>query len=233
MNTYEIEHNILKELPQYYKLKELETAIGEEMRYKEFSERFIECQIDQLYALLTKEGFLKDDRLTLKGDMACLINEFHRLVFIDVYNFTSGFKSYTSAELFALLSCFCDLKSDVYMPKDDLLTYIHTRLTYYEDLESTLYGNTAYRLNYCMYEPIKQWLACDDEASCLQCLQAFIATTDLSIGDFVKGCLKIIHMSQELGSVCEFTKDYVCLEKIKQGKQSLLKFIMNNQSLYV
>ena len=29
------------------------------------------------------------------------------------------------------------------------------------------------------------------------------------------------------------TKDYECLEKIKTGKQSILKFIMNNQSLYV
>ena len=85
-----------------------------------------------------------------------------------------------------------------------------------------------------MYEYIQQWMNhCDDESSCLQFMSDFTQMTDLSIGDFVKGCLKIIHISNELASICEYTKDYECLEKIKTGKQKILKFIMNNQSLYV
>jgi len=235
MNNYEIQYDILKYLPNYYSLKEIEPNIQEELNYKVFTETFVDQQINTLYDGLSNDGFLENDTLTPKGEMACLINEFHLLVFTDLYEHTNGFKYFTSSELLALLSCFCDLKSETNIPKEnDTLMYIQNRLNYYEQQESKLYGNTSYVLNYAMYEYIQQWMNhCDDESSCLQFMSDFTQMTDLSIGDFVKGCLKIIHISNELASICEYTKDYECLEKIKTGKQKILKFIMNNQSLYV
>jgi len=53
------------------------------------------------------------------------------------------------------------------------------------------------------------------------------------LGDFVKCCLKLIHISNEITSICEYVENYDLLDKVKQGKQQMMKFIMNNQSLYL
>jgi hypothetical protein len=166
--------------------------------------------------------------------MACGINEFHLLVFVDVYEYTNGFSNYTSTALYALLSCFCELKCDGSAVSDPTLDYIQKRLTYYETAESSLYGTTEYKLSYVMYSYIPKWMEhCNDEVSCLAFMRDFTEQNDLNIGDFVKSCLSLVKISNELASLCEYTKDYACLEKIKNGQQKLLKFIMNNQSLYV
>lgn len=219
---------------RYEKWKDVEKRIKDETYYKEYAETYIETQIEHAYRILSENGFMENNVITEKGKMACMMNEMHLLVFSDLYKKTNGFKEYTSSSLFSLLSCFYELKCEPVSEPEDV-SYIKERMNYYEDQE-TKYGLSSmnqYNLQYVMYDYIRLWMECNDEQSCLHFIREFKSQTNLFIGDFVKCCLKLIHISNEITSICEYTNDYELLDKIKDGKQKIMKFIMTNQSLYL
>jgi len=229
--------DVLEYIEPYTKLKETEKRIQDEQHYKEYAETYIETHIGHAYRILSDNGFMLDDVLTEKGNISCMINEIHLLVFSDLYKKTNGFNSYESTHMFALFSCFYDLKNEnTSKPDDPNLTYIKERLNYYHDNETKcgLSSMNQSELQYVMYDYIIRWMDhCDDEQSCLQFISEFKSQTNLFVGDFVKCCLKLIHISHEVSSICEYMNDYECLDKIKDGKQKIMKFIMSNQSLYL
>jgi len=218
----------------YEKWKDVEKRIQDENYYKTYAESYIETKIEDAYRILSENGFMENNVITEKGKMACMMNEMHLLVFSDLYKKTNGFKEYTSSSLFSLLSCFYELKCEP-VPEPEDVSYIKERMNYYEDQE-TKYGLSSmnqYNLQYVMYDYIRLWMECNDEQSCLQFIREFKSQTNLFIGDFVKCCLKLIHISNEITSICEYTNDYELLDKIKDGKHKIMKFIMTNQSLYL
>jgi superfamily II RNA helicase len=218
----------------YEKWKDVEKRIQDENYYKTYAESYIETKIEDAYRILSENGFMENNVITEKGKMACMMNEMHLLVFSDLYKKTNGFKEYTSSSLFSLLSCFYELKCEP-VPEPEDVSYIKERMNYYEDQE-TKYGLSSmnqYNLQYVMYDYIRLWMECNDEQSCLHFIREFKSQTNLFIGDFVKCCLKLIHISNEITSICEYTNDYELLDKIKDGKHKIMKFIMTNQSLYL
>jgi superfamily II RNA helicase len=226
--------NILEYKEPYKRWKDVEKRIKDENYYKEYAETYIETQIEHAYRILSENGFMENNVITEKGKMACMMNEIHLLVFSDLYK-KNGFKEYTSTTLFSLLSCFYELKCEpIGEPRD--LTYIKERMNYYEDQETKcgLSSMNQYDLQYVMYDYIGKWMDnCNDEQSCLQFIREFKMQTNLFIGDFVKCCLKLIHISNEMTSICEYVNDLELLDKIKDGKHKIMKFIMTNQSLYL
>ena len=225
--------NILDYKETYKMWKDVEKRIKDETYYKEYAETYIETQIEHTYRILNENGFMENNVITEKGKIACMMNEIHLLVFSDLYK-KNGFKEYTSTSLFSLLSCFYELKCDP-VPEPQDVSYIKERMNYYEDQETKcgLSSMNQYDLQYVMYDYIRLWMECKDEQSCLQFIHMFKSQTNLFIGDFVKCCLKLIHISNEMTSICEYTNDYELLDKIKDGKHKIMKFIMNNQSLYI
>ena len=211
--------------------KENEQKIRDEIRYKNYAETYIDQKLDTIYRILEDNCFMKNHILTEKGKMACMMNEIHLLLFCDLYDKTNGFKDYTSCSLFSLFSCFYDLKAEpVDMPKDSNIEFIKQRMHYYEDQEMGFMDHSE--LQYVMYDYIYTWMSnCNDETSCLQFIRDFKGK--FFLGDFVKCCLKLIHISNEITSICEYVENYDLLDKVKQGKQQMMKFIMNNQSLYL
>jgi superfamily II RNA helicase len=226
--------DILEYKETYETWKDVEKRIKDETYYKEYAETYIETQIEHVYRILSENGFMENDVITEKGKIACMMNEIHSLVFSDLYK-KNGFKEYTSTSLFSLLSCFYELKCDP-VPEPQDVSYIKERMNYYEDQETKcgLSSMNQYDLQYVMYDYIRLWMDnCNDEQSCLQFIHMFKSQTNLFIGDFVKCCLKLIHISNEITSICEYTNDYELLDKIKDGKHKIMKFIMTNQSLYI
>jgi len=228
---------ILQYKDTYEKWKLIQKQIQDEYEYKKYAENYIEHQIEEIFRILNENHFMENDILNEKGKISCMVNEIHSLVFSDIYKKTNGFKDYSSIRLFSLLSCFYDLKCDpIQEPNDSMISYIKERMYYYQDqeLKSGISSMNQYDLQYVMYDYIYKWMEhCKDESSCLQFIREFKVQTNLFIGDFIKCCLKLIHISHEISSICEFVNDYECLEKIKEGKQKLLKFIMTNESLYL
>lgn len=221
--------DILDYKESYETWKDVEKRLQDELYYKHYAETYIETKVESVYHILNENGFTAE-----KAKMACMMNEIHPLVFCDVYQKTKGFKDYNSNELYSLLSCFYELKCDPCpIPADPNLPYIKERMDYYQDQETKyeLSSMNQYDLQYVMYDYIHRWMDCKDEPSCLQFIRAF--KSEFFLGDFVKCCLKLIHMSNEISSLCEYVNDLELLEKIKDGKHKIMKFIMSNQSLYL
>ena len=56
---------------------------------------------------------------------------------------------------------------------------------------------------------------------------------DIFVGDFIKCCMKIVNICNELSVFCENDNNYYLLEKINNIKINLQKSIVSNHSLYV
>ena len=55
----------------------------------------------------------------------------------------------------------------------------------------------------------------------------------LFLGDFVKAILKINNCASELEKIAEMTNNVPLLEKLSQVQSLTLKYVANNQSLYI
>ena len=85
-------------------------------------------------------------------------------------------------------------------------------------------------IQYDMYPYIQIWMNhCSDEKSSIQFIEKMKCEKGWFTGDFIKCCLKLVNLSKEIESICSLD----CLEKIKEGKSKLLKFICTNKSLYL
>ena len=198
-----------------------------------YAQHFIETQVDSIYSILSINSFNKEE----KRKISLGINEVHPLVFSDLYIKTNAFECYTTSNLYALLSCFYELKNDEY-PKiqDPNIDFILQRCEYYQTMETKyeLSSMNQYTIQYAMYDYIQTWMNnCVNEKECTQFIFQMKEESGLFVGDFVKCCMKLIHLSNELESICESLQDYNCLKKVKEGKSKLMKFIITNQSLYL
>lgn len=221
----------------YNEYNDLKNNIIKEKNYLYYAETFISSQVESIYIIFENNNFICENKINEKGKIACMMNEIHPLVFSDLYEKTNGFINYDYIQLYSLLSCFYELKNEDYpfIQKEDIY-YINERMNYYQDCEiqHKLSSMNAYNLQYAMYNYIKQWIEeCDNEESALKFILYFKQESNLFIGDFVKCCLKLIHISHEFETICEYLENYECLEKVKLGKEKIMKFIITNQSLYL
>ena len=230
----------IEENPQYMEAKENFPSYQKHLMeknkntyYLDYAKHFIEYQVNSIYDILNKNDFNHEQ----KRNIALRMNEIHPLIFSDLYIKTNGFECYSTSNLYALLSCFYELKNDEYPKIQDLnIDFILQRCTYYQEMETKyeLSSMNQYNIQYAMYDYIQTWMNfCDNEQKCIQFINQMKEESGIFIGDFVKCCLKLIHISHELETICDSLSDYNCLQKVKQGKSQLMKFIMTNQSLYL
>jgi len=221
----------------YNEYNNLKNNIIKEKNYLYYAETFISSQVESIYIIFENNNFICENKISEKGKIACMMNEIHPLVFSDLYEKTNGFIHYDYIQLYSLLSCFYELKNKDYpVIQEEDIYYINEKMNYYQDCEiqNKLSSMNAYNLQYAMYNYIKQWIEqCDNEESALKFILYFKQESNLFIGDFVKCCLKLIHISHELETICEYLENYECLEKVKIGKEKIMKFIITNQSLYL
>jgi hypothetical protein len=73
----------------------------------------------------------------------------------------------------------------------------------------------------------------ENQADCLFFFHNMKQDKQIFMGDFVKACLKIVAMINELRIVCDNDSNYDFLEKLEKIEQKLKKFIVSNKSLYL
>lgn len=193
---------------------------------------YINNYVDNIIEILNDNNYLSVNNLTNKGKMVCMINEINPFIFCDLYENTNGFKEYTGSELFSTLSYFYDLKDNT-LNKD--IIKIQKIIDKYKDIE--LKYNiflTDVNLQSIMYIYIKEWIEdCNDIKSCNIFIDKFKRQTGLYIGEFIKCCLKLINLSNELKTVCLYFNNNDLLEKIENSLPKIMKFIITNNSLYI
>ena len=242
-NIEETHSQRMKQKHIYEKYTNLLQSIKQENIEKEFAENYIKEQIKGLYNLLEKNGFIDGNKKpTQKGLNACYLHELPSLVFCDFYENNNKLKDYNETEIICILSCFYDLKvKDDYKEHNPScvkreLSYIKEKMNYYIDNEFNfnLYITCKYNLQYDLMEYIKTWYeTIENENQCVEFLNTLKQEKDIFIGDFMKCCMKIINMCNELSVFCENDMNFELLEKIKKIQTKIQKHIVTNQSFYL
>ena len=141
-----------------------------------------------------------------------------------------------------ILSCFYDLKikDDIKVIKPpylkDELQFIENKLTSYKDKElpNDLYISSLYNIQYDLMETMKDWYenVIDIHSSTLF-FNHLKQEKDIFLGDFIKCCLKMLNICNELKIFCENDENYNVLEKINNIQIKIQKNIVSNKSLYL
>lgn len=213
------------------------TALVKEIEYeterKEYAEGYIDRQLDSINQVLETNGFKESPKM----EIASMLHEVHPLVFTDLLVKYDFFKEYSTVDFFMLLSCFCEMKvQDAYLKmspdclKDECM-FMKTRMNNYiqEEWNHELSASGQEMIQYDLMEFIQKWMNCENEMESLSVLQEVKMKKGIFIGDFVKACLKMVNITKELDRIERLD----LREKLREGTQSLMKFICTHDSLYL
>lgn len=243
LRTLESTHgNQLKQKNIYDKSIEIRDKIENEKKSKQFAENYIRDQIQGMYDILKQSGFIIDSKPSSKGLNTCYIHELPCLVFSDVYEKFKKLHSWNTSELAMYLSCFYDvkvkedfkthnppfLKQELKYTEETMNTYIANELKY------NVYVTCQYSLQYDLMIYIKKWIEeVHDVSNSISFFDTLKQEIDVFIGDFMKCCMKIVNMCNELIIYGTNDANYGFVEKIQQIQKQIQKNIVINQSFYL
>jgi superfamily II RNA helicase len=227
----------------YQNYMNLVSLLRREESVLNYTSTYIETQLNVLFDILQKNGYVSENMIaTPMGLNASYIHELPSLVFCDLYKYCEQFDKYSETQIVCLLSSFYDLKV-----KEDYKThypsimkkefaFIEERLNYYKDRElpSELYITSKTNIQYDLIDYIEKWFnnieTIDDTRFFFHELTSEI---DIFTGDFIKCCMKLVNMCNELVIFSENDNNYSFLEKLNNIKRKLQKSIVSSKSLYV
>ena len=227
----------------YQNYKDLVERLKKEENILNYASTYIETQINVLFDILKMNGFANENmEVTPTGLNASYIHELPCLVFCDLYGHCDKFENYSETQIVCLLSAFYELKvKDDYkshypniMKKE--FAFIEERLNYYKDKElpSELYITIKFNIQYDLIDYIEKWFnnieTIDDTRFFFHQITSEL---DIFTGDFIKCCMKLVNMCNELIVFSENDNNYSFLEKINNIQRKLQKSIVSNKSMYV
>jgi superfamily II RNA helicase len=233
---------------------ELKEKHRDENKMKLYAESFIKDRVDGIINILLVNGFIENTednniKLTSWGTHASYIHELPCLAFIDVYNeFMSTscneVRSLNNAEkaILCILSCFYPLKisdDEKQHDPDKLkreLSYIQDRLNHYHDQEIKveIYVTDPHCLQYDLMHWFEYWYEnIKTQEDALHFFHRMKTESSIFVGDFLKACLKIINMINELRIICKQDDNHILLQTLDNIQRELQKNIVSNASLYL
>ena len=102
-----------------------------------------------------------------------------------------------------------------------------------QEIKYNLDVGYCYDYHYDLIEFISRWCSINDEKTSLILLNEMKHKKEIFIGDFVKCCIKITNIIREMKTICEYFKNFNCLEKLNNLEKYLVKFVVTNDSLYL
>lgn len=227
----------------YQNYVDLKNKLTHEKKILNYASTYVESQINLLFDILKINGYVDENmNATHKGLNSSYIHELPCLVFCDLYGYCNKFETYNETQIVCLLSSFYELKV-----KDDYKThypsimkkefdYIEERLNYYKDTElpSELYITCKFSIQYDLIKYIENWfnnIETIDDARFF--FHQLTNELDIFTGDFIKCCMKLVNMCNELIVFGENDNNYSFLEKINNIQRKLQKSIVSNKSMYV
>ena len=235
------------QLKHYYDtMKCIEKEYNDEKNMLHYAEHYIENQIDNIFNILSVQSFIENGIVTPKGQNACYLHEMPCLLFINFYELYIKSEQngclLSERDLLCILSCFYDLKvkEDVKEHNPpfliDEMKYIQMQ---YEslcamELKYEFFITNQFNIQYDLMSLMRKWYdVVESQEDCLIFFHHMKNEKHIFMGDFVKACLKIVAMINELRIICENDNNYEFLEKINHIENKLKKFIVSNNSLYL
>lgn len=233
MNYLDLYENIMK--LKYDEKKEKEILY--------YAETFVENQVNAIVHILKKECFVNDEnKLSQYGINASHLHELPCLIFSEFYEKYLKHDMLNETNILCILSCFYELKI-----KDELkvnnppflkneIEFLNNKINYYKDyeLKHEIYINNDTKLQYDLMELMKNWYEnVNNNTDALFFFDKLKNEYDIFIGDFIKACLKIVNMINEIKIICQNDNNYNLLEKIETIQKQIQKNIVSNSSLYL
>ena len=243
----EDEYKFIKnEIIIYEDINNLKNKLNKLEGNKLLSKNYILNNIENIIDILKKYNFIDDNWLiNNNGIISSYILEIHPLLFFDILKYTNYFEKYDSSEIVGILSCFTSLTiyEDIKYQKpftnnklvQSLLFFIIERNNTYYDEECLLKFNSGcdYNIHYQIVDEIIEWCQAQNEIECINIINKIKNIHNISLGEFIKGILKINNICLEIEKICEADNRIDLLYKIKQIPSLTLKYIVTNLSLYI
>jgi len=248
--TFGSYHNNLEK--DYQKWLNWENIVNEKDKLEQKCENilhYVHNEIALHCDILKKFDFIKntDDgyQLTNKGLVSANIHEIHSLAIADIL-VDGTFEKLTTEEIVSVLSIFTGVrlseddkyhsisKCDVNCNIKDAVEKIELALYKYHDIEAAAKTNfsQSYDVQYDMCEFLYAWCFAKNESDCRKIYDE-AKKFNIYIGEFVKAILKIVNICNELEKVATLIGNLLLLNKLSYVKDTILKSIATNQSLYL
>lgn len=193
--------------------------------------------IQNCIKLLTKNGFVNDLNLTLKGFLATKINECHELILAELV-YDGFFDNLDFVSIITCLSLFIDEndnKEEIYL---DDLGFDYTLLNAIKDIKK--------KFNYYTIEEdyLKLYLNYQEDIHLNFTLPAYTwakgghigniyEITNMYEGNFVKGILRINNICNNLKDMLSIMNKFEVVKKLENSENLLLRDFVTINSLYV
>lgn len=230
-------------LDLYVNHKKIQYEEKKEREILYYAEHFVENQINAIIFILKQECFVNDEnKLSPLGLNSSHIHELPCLVFNDFYEKYLKKNILNETDILCILSCFYELKikdeNKVIIPAflKNEIQFINNRINFYKDyeLKYEIYINSETQLQYDLMDLMKQWYEnVNNNGDALIFFDKLKNEYDIFIGDFIKACLKIVNMINEIKILCQNDNNFNLLEKIEIIQNKIQKNIVSNNSLYL
>ena len=215
-----------------------------ELNMLEYTKNFIKDQVSCIHGILLNNHFIDDDhKLTTKGMCASYLHEVHCLAFMDFFEkYMHKESEIEERDILCILSCFCVIKvrddEKVNIPPycKEEMKFIQNCINSYVDseLKHDMYITSEDTLQYdLMYYMNKWYTEVKDNDTARLFFSEIKNENTFFVGDFMKSCMKIVNIINEIKIVCEEQCNYNILEKITNIQNNIQKNIVSNKSLYI
>ena len=249
-NIEQAHKSLSRDVDTLNSVKETQKSLDSHQHYQDNANRYLADEVKRFYAILLDNGFIVESEsgytVTELGSIASQLQEMHALAFARVIKETDYFKDFKPADIAALLSVFTNVR----MPEERIIHFPNTGeehvnksctnvKNYIEEAQQT---EVTARINtgencdvhFNLASAVMEWCYSDDELGCRSIIDSVVSEENqLFLGDFVKAILKINNCATELEKIAEMTGNIPLLEKISQLQSMTLKYVANNQSLYI
>jgi superfamily II RNA helicase len=238
-------YSITGDIALIQSLNEMRANYKKEEDYMTYLENYMANQTLAIRTILKTCGY--DD--VTKWQIAGNIHEIHPLVITDyIVKHREELVGMEVSDIVALLSLWCDIKMGNNEPYKELLSITvppfvkevgdlyekYFALEVKHDVEYKTNVETSITAEYlgAMFE---SWVCnCDDLETAKFFIHEQLGRRGISLGDFTKGCLKMVAISKELVNALGDKNDYLVLaQQLALVEHALCKFVVTAQSLYV
>tara|TARA_B100000902_G_C27317127_1_gene922001 strand:- start:1129 stop:3654 length:2526 start_codon:yes stop_codon:yes gene_type:complete len=252
MNNLQETHKTLdKDAELMQNIVDIEKSISNNRGYKENADQYLINEVKKVAQILIDEGYLTlsdtgEYSVTEIGLVASQLQEVHSAAFAKVIIDTEYFKDFTHADIASLISAFTNIR----VPDEFAALYPNSGRTtvdnsmkqlqgeilrfHQKELDERISTGESEDIQFNLCASILSWCDCDTEDSCKEVLRQICnERSSIFLGDFIKAILKINNVASEIEKVAEITNNIPLLEKLRQIPVATLKYVANNQSLYI
>jgi superfamily II RNA helicase len=246
-NLQETYYNIVGDARTVTTFNQMKREYIKEEDYLTHLENYIKTQVTSIQNIMKSQGYeVGSDKLRI----ATNIHEIHPLVITDYITTHRDILNHgddTDMDtIISLLSLWADIRmrtgddTPITEEPPEFVNEIRELYKKYEELE--IKHNVDYRRSdtgtvneqYLGAVFVKWVNTCDTIEQCRVFIQEELNTRGITLGDFTKGCLKMVAISNELVMSLGTINDQLLLaQKFTKVERALCKFIVTSQSLYV